>query len=68
MTAQAQGLPRKSVTQQIKNDDKGNMKVLVGSKIEENGLKNDLNEEMVNSSLHFHTVNVQNLPFMYRLR
>ena len=68
MRAQAQGLSRKSVTQQTKNDDKGNMKVLAGSKIVEKGLKNDLNEEMVNSSLHFHTVNVQNWPFMYCLR
>ena len=31
MTAQAQGLSRKSVTQQTKNDDKGNMKILAGS-------------------------------------
>ena len=67
MTAQAQGLSRKSVTQQTKNDDKSNMKVLAGSKIVKNGLKNDLNEEMINSSLHFHTVNVQNLLFMYCL-
>ena len=66
MTAQAQGLSRKSVTQQTKNNDKGNMVGRVENV--ENGLKNDLNEEMVNSNLYFHTVDVQNLPFTYCLR
>ena len=48
-TAQAQGLSRKSVTQQTKNDKNGR-KVL--SRVE-NRLKNDLNEVMANSIFLF---------------